>query len=481
MIKKIGRNDPCHCGSGKKYKKCCGKDEEKIHSVPEDLSTGTLVDEYMRLFEGITLYGNVVFQFDEAGKELEKAAKDFEKRFRPGQPDGVHNSIYMCWLHFDFRFGKSQETICERFMKSLYFSQLRDPGPAFVKHLAGSYHTFYEVKGCLGDRTFFEELGTGKKWKALLVETDAESVIPGEVWYCRFVGDPDEGYEYGAPYVFGTESKEHFTRILQKQKEFALTHNIGEGFSDEDVFKESCKASLCFWAGYMIKACSLNHAEEKIIPDESAPVLANTDGELIKWCRIFFRIKQKEGLSEKLSSLRNIDYDDYNKMWVWYKKGNKKMPSLSTTSLGTLSIKDEHLIGETNSVERAERLISKLGRGFKDYLSYEKVEMKDLKDFPPLSKEEREKFEEEQKKINSNPEIAEYLRKRAEEYYDGWLRQKIPALDYKTPLQAVKTADGRYKVEALIKGIERMQEAKPDNPYKVDTDSMREKLNLPVK
>ena len=21
---KLGRNDPCHCGSGKKYKKCCG-------------------------------------------------------------------------------------------------------------------------------------------------------------------------------------------------------------------------------------------------------------------------------------------------------------------------------------------------------------------------------------------------------------------------------------------------------------------------
>ena len=23
--KKIGRNDPCSCGSGQKYKKCCGK------------------------------------------------------------------------------------------------------------------------------------------------------------------------------------------------------------------------------------------------------------------------------------------------------------------------------------------------------------------------------------------------------------------------------------------------------------------------
>ena len=25
--KKVGRNDPCPCGSGKKYKKCCGRNE----------------------------------------------------------------------------------------------------------------------------------------------------------------------------------------------------------------------------------------------------------------------------------------------------------------------------------------------------------------------------------------------------------------------------------------------------------------------
>ena len=26
VTKKVGRNDPCPCGSGKKYKKCCGMD-----------------------------------------------------------------------------------------------------------------------------------------------------------------------------------------------------------------------------------------------------------------------------------------------------------------------------------------------------------------------------------------------------------------------------------------------------------------------
>jgi len=30
----LGRNDPCHCGSGKKYKQCClGKDEEKARTA----------------------------------------------------------------------------------------------------------------------------------------------------------------------------------------------------------------------------------------------------------------------------------------------------------------------------------------------------------------------------------------------------------------------------------------------------------------
>ncbi len=28
VSEKIGRNDPCPCGSGKKYKKCCGRDAE---------------------------------------------------------------------------------------------------------------------------------------------------------------------------------------------------------------------------------------------------------------------------------------------------------------------------------------------------------------------------------------------------------------------------------------------------------------------
>lgn len=47
MGKKIGRNDPCPCGSGKKYKLCCinKMSEEEIQS-----DTCGLYDNYWRCF-----------------------------------------------------------------------------------------------------------------------------------------------------------------------------------------------------------------------------------------------------------------------------------------------------------------------------------------------------------------------------------------------------------------------------------------------
>ena len=35
---KIGRNDPCPCGSGKKYKKCCLNKPSQVHKFKHDIS-----------------------------------------------------------------------------------------------------------------------------------------------------------------------------------------------------------------------------------------------------------------------------------------------------------------------------------------------------------------------------------------------------------------------------------------------------------
>ena len=49
--KKIGRNDPCPCGSGKKYKFCCGKNAEEA-----DYWRYVLRDTYRFVFLDISVY-----------------------------------------------------------------------------------------------------------------------------------------------------------------------------------------------------------------------------------------------------------------------------------------------------------------------------------------------------------------------------------------------------------------------------------------
>lgn len=44
VMAKVGRNEPCPCGSGKKYKYCClDKDEHSISAVDEYDSFGDIV------------------------------------------------------------------------------------------------------------------------------------------------------------------------------------------------------------------------------------------------------------------------------------------------------------------------------------------------------------------------------------------------------------------------------------------------------
>jgi tetratricopeptide (TPR) repeat protein len=88
---KIGRNDLCPCGSGKKYKKCClAKDEENerqalVAAAPSHDTTEFCDDCY----DEMATASNAVLHLIDAGKfdEAERAAHDLLQRF-PDVPDG---------------------------------------------------------------------------------------------------------------------------------------------------------------------------------------------------------------------------------------------------------------------------------------------------------------------------------------------------------------------------------------------------------
>lgn len=74
---KIGRNDPCHCGSGKKYKRCClGKDTE------ERLAARQVEDDFLDDADIVNPswsdHTEVLEQFHERRPEIERAVKKLE-------------------------------------------------------------------------------------------------------------------------------------------------------------------------------------------------------------------------------------------------------------------------------------------------------------------------------------------------------------------------------------------------------------------
>lgn len=181
---KPGRNDPCPCGSGKKYKKCClvsAQDSEFQYRRWRQVEAGLI----LRLTR---------FAFETLGPEIvEEAWKDFNdhESVEDFDPESPMNMVFMPWFLFNWIFelqptGSSEfleTTIAEQFLihnlkritsdeQSLILSAIRCP------------YTLCEVvkvKPGVG-MTLFDLL---RRIKYEVVERSAsQSLKRGEIIYC---------------------------------------------------------------------------------------------------------------------------------------------------------------------------------------------------------------------------------------------------------------------------------------------------------
>jgi hypothetical protein len=121
---KIGRNDPCHCGSGQKYKRCCQEKDEtaeraarpKIEAATpmasllpalKELFTNDIDDELAQLTED----SNAIIKMVRAGQldEAEHAARELLVRF----PD-FHDGYDRLGMVYEARGDNKQAAHCYR-------------------------------------------------------------------------------------------------------------------------------------------------------------------------------------------------------------------------------------------------------------------------------------------------------------------------------------------------------------------------------
>lgn len=65
-----------------------------------------------------------------------------------------------------------------------------------------------------------------------------------------------------------------------------------------------------------------------------------------------------------------------------------------------------------------------------------------------------------------------------EQHYLRWVDEKIPALDGKTPKEAVLTPEGQVQVSNLINDWENMQLREPNTQFPFDFNKLRSVLGI---
>jgi len=158
---KIGRNDPCPCGSGKKYKKCCGMLEE-IADVNDDAFTRNsklMTTVKMKLDN----YYNTTI------KKLRKDARYQFLRFTVNNslPE-EHESIYSDWIWFDL-LTQDNITLAYQYLQE-NANYLSSPLKNCLEALSISYLSVYEVEEISSHYLFVRDIFLDQSCAVLLKE-----------------------------------------------------------------------------------------------------------------------------------------------------------------------------------------------------------------------------------------------------------------------------------------------------------------------
>ncbi|MBI4774742.1 MAG: SEC-C domain-containing protein [Deltaproteobacteria bacterium] len=455
----IARNAPCPCGSGKKYKKCClGKEA----GPSQALYYRRLSEAYDRLTDSLLAHATRTF-----GEEAVAEAMD-EFLLWPGPEDEIGEDMFervepLFWPWFLFnREYDSTETEVElsgpegRTVAELYAeargSKLDPLERCLIESVNRKPYSFWQVLKV--DKGKGMELQDVLKGSRLEVQerTGSEYVQPGDLGFGRAVSVDGVGMIIGLGPVVIPPS--HKPDIIQLRKQ--LRHGRS-AVTDDTLHEWDAEIRDLYF--------DIDHALN------SMPQFCNTDGHPMEFHRLIYEVSSADEAFEKLGGLcvtmeldelrADAKRDNTGRIIrveiPWDRHGHKASPGMSNTVLGRIVIDGRRLSAEVNSAERAETLRREIDVRLGDGTRFKLDEIQDPDSMMRRSASgtAAKKKSKEHEELMQHPEVQEQLAEIISRHWESWVDQSIPALGGESPRDAVKTADGREAVEALLQDAER--------------------------
>jgi hypothetical protein len=490
MTGKVGRNDPCPCGSGRKYKKCCQEsfDEKDFHYRRWRRVEADLIPE---LF---------AYALETLGPEaIEDAWSEFHDYVAPGtyDPESPMNSVFMPWFLFNWIHETkppnstyfSGTTIADSFHSDHALSE--DEEKLIMSAIQTPYSLCEVVELTPGiGMTLFDLF---RRVKHEVIERSASQTLKkGEIIYCATTHLDGISSNIGtSPYALRPLAKRD---ILEFRKWMIDESGAAELTADHLGEFEAD-----------IRSFYLDAVVAMFLP----PQLMNTDNDPLLPQKVHFDVESADSAFHALKGLAEGMSEDELRSEATVADGlivKAEIPWLGGTRearqrlggpvwLGTMNIEDRKLIIGVNSTRRAEkirRLVEKrLGKEavYKTTLiepiesEVEKVWAAAAGGPSELSAKEWTKGNERSGVISLAdlpPEVRSKLEETARQHWVTWFDLPVPALNNMTPREAAKTEEGRELLESLLLDYERHDDADNENLMRPDIPELRRKLGMHV-
>ena len=455
---KVGRNDPCPCGSGRKYKKCCLKTAEV--APPDDLTWHRLLRALEELTPELLKFAEAHF----GPGVLSEAWGEFtlwnEEPFTPGTP---HMQVFMPWFFHDWRPDPATSMVRPQALDGLTLAEayLRKKGkqldPLVARYIgqAGiAPFSFFDVVSCQpGSGFVLRDIFTGARFD-VTERSGSQHAKPGDIVFGKVVEiDRLAVVEGCAPLLFPPIEK---TSVIELR-------------SLIDADRRPLTAATL--KEYGTELLEVYHEISERLLHPRMPAIQNTDGDPLEFRRLVFDIESPRAAFDALKHLCITDgaedlltdavFDSQGNLlqiaFPWQKPGNAKNESWDNTVLGQIKIEGGRLTAEVNSENREREFRALIDQLLPGKASYRTTVIQSVEAM--LAQAEKDgptaQASRDVEDLKSHPEVREKMAEMLREHYRTWPHEKLPALGGLTPLQAVKTRDGREMVEALLVHLER--------------------------
>ncbi len=489
---KTGRNSPCPCGSGKKYKQCCLSNTSIASAGTEALDTpwSRQRDASDRLTADLLR----ILRRDFADSAPD-AWMDFNQQDDPVPLDKMPHelSIFSPYLLFEWdperparRSAKRPQggIIVNAYMKKAA-SRLSALEHLILEQAIEQPVSFYEiVRVHPGRGAVLRDILIGEETE---IEEHAGSATmrPGDVLYAQIWLLPEVAtLGRSAPIPFPPDRKVEIVKLRARLQRKIKKQN-----------RELTAADLTRYTDE-IRAVYLEIRDAMSTP----PKLQNTDGDPLLFYKLHFNIQSAQSALDALAPLavgvakaELLDEAEWapddslqGVEFPWIKEGNKMHQSWENTVLGHLKIYGKTLLVEVNSASRARRIRVEIEKRLGSQATHVGTETQAPEQMLRKAKQRKalrdDEEEIDQGSLLRDPEIRRQVEAQLQKQVEGWVHTRIPALGGRTPLQAVADSDGREMVEALLQGWERQNELPGGaSIVRPDINALRLLLNLPGK